>query len=333
MATPSASDLYRSILEYALGNGETFSNKQLVGFLKDKLSIDDSVLNARTESGRNRFMNRLGFATNDLKKAGLLDSPQGGRFRITQSGSEFIKTHQGSIGRGLLNGLARDRKQRQDIEDNNVEATVPTVHLDPVDGQDGIQHPEPPTPSLDPNGDEGVDESDATPDEVIADAYQQLQDKLADDMLDALKGVDPYQFERIVLALLEKMGYGEVERDKWGGRGGDGGIDGVINQDPLGLEQVYVQAKHWQGNVGTGPIFSFSGSLDSKGASKGVFITTSRFSSTARQTANSGSKFIRLIDGQELARLMVEHGVGVVTENTYEVKKLDENYFSDSDDI
>lgn len=333
MAKPNGSDLYRSILEYALENGATFSNRQLVSFLKVNLSIDDSVLKERTKSGRNRFMNRLGFATNDLKKAGLLDSPQGGRFMITQGGSEFIKTHQGSIGRGLLNSLARERKQQEDIEDNNVETAAPTVHLDPIDGQESIQHPEPPTPSLDPNGDEGVDESDATPDEIIADAYQQLRDKLTDDMLDALKGVDPYRFEQIVLALLEKMGYGEVERDKWGGPGGDGGIDGVINQDPLGLEQVYVQAKRWQGNVGTGLIFSFSGSLDSKGASKGVFITTSRFSSRARQTANSGSKLIRLIDGQELARLMVEYGVGVVTENTYEVNKLDENYFSDSDDI
>lgn len=218
MATPSGSDIYRSILEYAHDNGETFSNKQLVGFLKDRLSIDDSVLKERTESGRNRFMNRLGFATNDLKKAGLLDSPQGGRFRITQSGSEFIKTHQGSIGRGVLNGLARERKQQQDIEDNNMEAADPTVHLDPIDGQDSIQHPELPTPSLDSNGDEGVDESDATPDEIIADAYQLLQDKLADDMLDALKGVDPYHFERIVVDLLVKMGYGEVERDEGGGR-------------------------------------------------------------------------------------------------------------------
>ena len=156
-------------------------------------------------------------------------------------------------------------------------------------------------------------------------------------MLDALKGVDPYQFERIVLDLLEKMGYGEVERDKWGGRGGDGGIDGVINQDPLGLEKVYVQAKRWQNTVGDSEIRDFSGSLVTRGASKGVFITTSDFSGAARQTEQNISKgnqqLIRLINGQELSRLMVEHGVGVVTENTYEVKKLDENYFSDSDDI
>ena len=120
------------------------------------------------------------------------------------------------------------------------------------------------------------------------------------------------------------------------GGSGDGGIDGVINQDPLGLEKVYLQAKRWANQVGEPEIRNFSGSLDARGAAKGVFITTSNFSGTARQTAetiSAGSKFIRLIDGSELARLMIEHGVGVVTEFTYKLKKLDENYFSEFADL
>ena len=125
------------------------------------------------------------------------------------------------------------------------------------------------------------------------------------------------------------MGYGEGVTV---GRSGDGGIDGIINQDALGLEKVYVQAKRWASQVGEPEIRNFSGSLDPHGATKGVFITTSTFSSTARQTAqtiSAGSKFIRLVDGNELAQLMIRHGVGVVTEYTYEIKKLDENYFAE----
>ena len=140
----------------------------------------------------------------------------------------------------------------------------------------------------------------------------------------------PAQFERLVVNLLEQMGYGE---GKVVGRSGDGGIDGIISQDALGLEKVFVQAKRYTaGSVGEPEIRNFSGSLDAQGASKGVFITTSTFSSTARQTAqtiSAGNKFIRLVDGTELTQLMIRHGVGVVTERTYEIKKLDENYFTE----
>ena len=126
------------------------------------------------------------------------------------------------------------------------------------------------------------------------------------------------------------MGYGD---GRVVGRSGDQGIDGILNQDTLGLEKVYVQAKRFDNaQVGEPEIRNFSGSLDPYGATKGVFITTSRFSSTAQQTAENisrGGKFIRLIDGEELAKLMISHGVGVVTEITYEVKKLDANYFAE----
>ena len=165
--------------------------------------------------------------------------------------------------------------------------------------------------------------------EQLEEVHRELRDGLADELLIILKGMSPARFETLVVNLLERMGYGEGESV---GRSGDGGIDGIINQDPLGLEKVYIQAKRWQSQVGEPEIRNFSGSLEAKGASKGVFITTSTFSSTARQTAqfiSAGNKFIRLIDGGELAGLMIRHGVGVVTEMTYEVKKIDENYFVD----
>ena len=175
-----------------------------------------------------------------------------------------------------------------------------------------------------------ADSLDATPDERMEILHQELNEKLAHDLLDVMtKHVSPDGFERLVVRLLEKMGYGKGEAV---GGSGDGGIDGIINQDVLGLEKVYIQAKRWQNQVGEPEIRNFSGSLDAKGATKGVFITTSSFSSTAEQTAqtiSAGNKLIRLIDGTELARLMIDYGVGVVTEITYEVKKLDENYFAE----
>ena len=323
MAVPSESQLYRPILEIAAESGEVFRKKDFLAPLTERFSLTNSDLQERIATGLTRIMDRTDWATKHLTYAGLLNRPTRGRFQISPQGRDFLKTHQGEIRRATLRRLEHERKQQQDIEDSNQQVA-----------------PAPPTATAtldtDPD-DERHHEADATLDEQIAETYHQLQIDLTNEMLDALKGVDPYQFERIVLDLLEKMGYGEVERDKWGGRGGDGGIDGVINQDPLGLEKVYVQAKRWQNTVGDSEIRDFSGSLVTRGASKGVFITTSDFSGAARQTEQNISKgnqqLIRLINGQELSRLMVEHGVGVVTENTYEVKKLDENYFSDSDDI
>lgn len=163
----------------------------------------------------------------------------------------------------------------------------------------------------------------------MAQSDRQLRAKLADELLESIMKLTPDRFEQLVINLLEKMGYGKGEAV---GRSGDGGIDGVINQDPLGLEKVYIQAKRWSSQVGEPEIRNFSGSLDAKGARKGVFITTSTFSSTAERTArniSAGSKFIRMIDGRELAALMVRHGVGVVTVSTYEIKKMDENYFAE----
>jgi len=156
-----------------------------------------------------------------------------------------------------------------------------------------------------------------------------VQERLADELLQSIAALTPDRFERLVVQLLVKMGYGEGRPV---GRSGDGGIDGIISQDPLGLEKVYIQAKRWSNQVGDPEIRNFSGSLDAKGATKGVFITASTFNTTAKRTAqtiSAGNKLIRLIDGRELSKLMIEHGVGVVTEYTYEVKKLDENYFAE----
>ena len=164
----------------------------------------------------------------------------------------------------------------------------------------------------------------------MAISHGQHLDRLSDEILDSIKGVTPAGFERLVVELLSSMGYGD---GRVVGRSGDQGIDGILKQDKLGLEKVYVQAKrHTSDQVGEPDIRNFSGSLVAQRATKGVFITTSSFSPSALQTAEAismGTQFIRLIDGPELATLMIETGVGVVTEMTFAVKKLDANYFSD----
>ena len=169
-------------------------------------------------------------------------------------------------------------------------------------------------------------DNDVAPAERMDALHLELERALADELLDSVKAVSPPRFERLVVELLEAMGYGEGRRI---GGSGDQGIDGVINQDPLGLEKVYIQAKRWQNAVGEPEIRNFLGSLDVKGANKGVFITTSTFSESAKSSAFVTRRTIRLVDGGELAELMIRRNVGVVTETTYALKKPDENYFSE----
>ena len=272
---------------------------------------EDDLLEKVPSGQQTRFENRAYWAVSYLKRAGLFEAPMRARFRITPQGRETLVTCQGDIETGQLSNLIRARQQATSSEH---EVVVTTSDAAGVSVAPDSTYP---------------DSTSVTPDEHMGELYRELNDRLADDLLESVKGVSADGFERLVVRLLEKMEYGEGQSV---GGSGDQGIDGVINQDPLGLEKVYIQAKRWQNQVGEPEIRNFSGSLELKGADKGVFITTSTFSSTARVAADrisTGSKFIRLIDGRELARLMIRHDVGVVTETTYDVKKLDENYFSE----
>ena len=165
------------------------------------------------------------------------------------------------------------------------------------------------------------------PDGDIEDIYQQIREKVAEDLLQEIKANSPAFFENLVIDLLVKMGYGGSREDaQTVGRSGDGGIDGIINQDRLGLDVVYVQAKRWQNNVGVPEIAGFAGALAGQGANKGIFITTSDFTKAAKDYDAAGFKII-LIDGKRLAQLMIDHNVGVSTAKTYEIKRVDSDYF------
>ena len=189
----------------------------------------------------------------------------------------------------------------------------------------------PPTPSSEANLETGG--NNLHPEKSIEENYQEIQKGLVAELLQKIKNNSPIFFEKLVIDLLVAMGYGGSREDagKAVGRSGDGGIDGIINEDRLGLDVIYVQAKRWEGNVGEPEIARFAGALAGRGATKGIFITTSDFTRAARAYDASGFKIV-LIDGHQLAQLMIDHDVGVSVEKTYEIKRVDSDYFAENAD-
>lgn len=295
MTVPTQQQFHRPILEIVSGaKDDVVPLQEVKDALIDQFSLDDKDLAEKVPSGQNRFTNRVYWAVSYLRRAGLLESPSRARFQITQPGRKTLETHAGDIENRLLKELIDTRRQ--------------------------------PTPTDSEGISDDTDIVGVPPDEQVAMLHEELNDLLADELLNSVRNVEPDRFEQLMVRLLEKMGYGEGQKV---GRVGDEGIDGIMNQDLLGLEKVYIQAKRWEGRVGEPEIRNFSGSLQAKGASKGVFITTSVFSPKAKETAeriSAGNQYIRLIGGGELARLMISYDVGVFTQTTYQIKKLDENY-------
>jgi len=196
----------------------------------------------------------------------------------------------------------------------NFEPSAP-ARRDKTEADVKLQEPEPVT--------------DQTPEDALASAYQKLRKNLEDELLDQIKSASAAFFERLVIDLLVAMGYGGSRQDagRAVGRSGDGGIDGIIKEDKLGLDVIYVQAKRWEGTVGRPEIQKFAGALQGQRANKGVFITTSTFTRDAEEYANVINSKIILIDGERLASLMVDHNVGVAPVGVYELKKIDSDYF------
>ncbi len=299
MAIPTQAELHRPILEIASSVDESLEPERVADLVSDWFNLSDEERQEKIPSGTRLIKKRTDWSLWSLKTAGLMHNPPRGPWYITQQGRNFLNIHKGKITSADLRQLHVASQQAND----NATETADT----------GIDH----------------DTNAAPKKELMKQVYQQLRTNLEEELLGKIKELAPDQFEQLVVNLLEEMGYGEGQVV---GGSGDGGIDGIIDQDPLGLEKVYIQAKCWSNQVGEPVVRNFSGSLDPEGAAKGVLITTSTFSNTAEQTAqtiSASGKFIRLIDGQELVKLMIQHGVGVVTESTYEIKKMDENYFAE----
>ena len=271
--------------------------------LSSELGLSDAEREERLPSGSQQtYMNRIAWARTYLKKAQLLSSPGRSLVQITPQGREVLAQ---GLSRITVADLKKLSPEFLEFHASKQEATAgaPAMMLQ--------------------------DRGDETPQESLERVYQQLRDELATELLDRVKQVSPAFFENLVVDLLVAMGYGGSREGagKVIGKSGDGGIDGVINEDRLGLDVVYIQAKRWEGSVGRPAVQAFAGSLEGIRANKGVMITTSSFTSDADVYVRTISKKIVLINGRQLADYMIQYGVGVSVEAVYEVKRMDGDYF------
>jgi restriction system protein len=304
MAVPDFQSLMLPVLRY-LADGTARKSAEIRNAMSSEFKLTDTDRNELLPSGSDtRFDNNVSWALSYLTMAILTEKPSRGIFKISNRGMEALKEAPKRIDMKYLNRFpeyAEKRKRAQHSNEPTIETTI-----------------------------EGPQQQ--TPEELIGAGYLQIRDALAKDILTSVKSCSPRFFERLVVELLLKMGYGGSREDAGQviGKSGDGGIDGVIKEDKLGLDIVYIKAKRWEGAVSAGSVRDFSGSLDYHGAKKGVFITTSSFTNDAKQyVGKTGEKKIVLLDGYELAQLMIDYNIGVSTVATYELKRIDSDYFED----
>ena len=287
-------------------DGNEYHYRDLIEALSNEFQLTDEERKEMLASGNQAiFDNRVGWAKTYLKKAGLLASPKRATFVITDLGRQTLAKNLDRIDNRYL------RQFPLFLEFQN------------------ISH----------NGEETEGETDnieilkQTPEETLDKAYQSIRESLASDLLSKVVQLSPAFFERLVVELLVKMGYGGSIKDagKAIGKSGDEGIDGTIKEDKLGLDIIYIQAKRWSpGNtVGRPELQKFVGALAGQGAKKGIFITTSSFSNDAKSYTPRNETKIVLIDGEQLAQLMIDNNLGCTTQQIYELKKIDSDYFGE----
>lgn len=300
MAIPDFQKLMLPVLR-ASADGEV-KISDVVGSLGKLLELTEEELSELLPSGKQTtFANRVNWAKSYLGKAGLINLTRRGHFVISENGRAVLASAPPSINIKFLEAFPSFKAFRE-------------VSDQPINNNAS------PEPSL----------RDLTPDEIIRSAHSELDKSLRAELLTKVLGAPPDFFERLVVQLLVAMGYGGSAADAGRalGKSGDGGVDGVIDQDALGLDRIYVQAKRYADNkVSAGDIRDFFGSLDRFKASKGLFVTTSGFSPAAKETAELLSKRIVLIDGTTLARLMIRYDIGCRVEETIHIKKIDEEFF------
>ena len=297
---PKYNELMLPVLKVLQEKGAQ-SNHELRDALIASLQIPEELLEQRLPSGNQRvFDGRVGWARTYLSKAKLITRPKRATVEITQEGKDLLKENPYTID---LTILKRYESFKEFLGRNKEEQS-----------DDGVSEKE---------------TSDKTPVEQIEKGILQINRDLQDEVLQRVKQLPPEGFEQLVLRLLVGMGYGGSMADVQGvSRGADGGVDGVVNQDHLGLDRIYIQAKRWEGSVGSPVIHGFAGALDIVGAKKGVIMTTSTFSKPAEESViKNNDKRIVLVDGQRMSELMLKHGIGVSTIQTFVIQRMNEDFF------
>lgn len=294
-------EMYLDVLEI-LDNGKQYTRKEVANLIADKRQFTKEDMNERIQTGALRYQNRIGWTCTHLIKASLIESKKRGYVSITSKGKDMLKNCPENINNDyFLEHFPDYREFNHPTKKNEENETIMKI-------------------------------SDLTPEDQIKESMTILNDSLASELLDAILNNEPAFFEKLVVDLLLKMGYGGFKDAGTVTQiSNDGGIDGIIKEDKLGLESILLQAKRYKDtSVGLPEIQSFVGALNGEGTDKGVFITTSKFTSNARQYAdNLTNVHLVLIDGELLTNLMIEYGLGVNTIQKFEIKQLDSDYFDE----
>jgi restriction system protein len=314
MAIPKYDEIMLPLLK-VLSDGQSHTKRELTEKMADHFQLTPEERGQMLPSTRATYIkHRTGWAAFGLRKAGLATNPVEGTLQITDEGRKFLATN--PSGRLTRPVLMQFEPYRQFVAEMKERGTAAAKKI----GASAQVAP-----------DSGSDD-ETTPEERIESAFAELRETLITDLRAKLAEVDPFRFEQVVLDLLVAMGYGGSRKEAAAvtQKVGDEGIDGVINEDRLGLDVIYIQAKRWKNSVGRPEIQSFVGALAGKKANKGIFITTSSFHDNASEYAAGVHNKVILIDGRRLAELMIEHDIGVSEEHAYSVKKIDSDYFEEA---
>lgn len=289
MDLPKFHETFNPILDI-LSDGKMIRHRELLSRVFDKYysNLPKELLEEKTKSGEKLILNRIAWGKSYLKKGGFITYPERGSVQITQKGKD----------------AACKKLNLSDIEN---EADFLQFYSEEKSKTSNK-----------------IEIKNSSPQDLIDSGFLAIESQIKNELLDKLKNIDPYYFEKVVLLLLEKMGYGEfIETSK----SNDGGIDGIINEDKLGLDKIYIQAKRYNENkVREKDIRNFIGAM-SGDTTKGVFVTTSTYDDSAVKKAHDAHHKIILIDGKKLVELMYQYGVGTQVKNVYEVKEVDEDFF------
>jgi restriction system protein len=287
----------------ALGNESPLSLADLYSTVATAVGLDEAELREIIPSGQPRYKNRIGWAAVYLNKARAIDRPRRGTYAIADRGRQLLNE-----GEPVTETRLSEYPEYREFMEKSKQGAERRVTVPGSDETSG----------------------GASPQEAIASAAKELRSVLEADLLEKLLALDPYAFERLVLKVLGAMGYGKDGSLESTSKSGDGGIDGIISQDPLGLDRIYLQAKRFAGSpVGSKDVQAFMGVLSMSHGDRGVFITTSTFTESARQAAEKSRSRIELIDGQQLVSLMLNHEVGVQPESVTTIYKIDDDFFED----
>jgi len=302
MSVPDYQSIMLPLLQL-LSDGQTYTTRDLIEKMSDVFKLNDSERKELLPSGQQHvFDNRVGWARTYLKKAGLVESDKIGTQKITTRGLDVLKKGPKQI---------------------NVDFLEQFPEFIAFKSQKSLTKPGIKTQT--------TEQTIETPEEIIEEKFLSINNDLIDDLLEKIKSCSPDFFEKLVVDLIVAMGYGGSRQDagKAVGRSGDGGIDGIIKEDRLGLDAIYLQAKRWENAIPIKEIRDFAGALLSKKARKGIFISTSQFPASAYEYVQSIEPRIILIDGKLLANMMIEYGIGIETQKNYKISKINNDYFEE----